>query len=514
MTIENLYNENLELKAQNENLSADLLLKEDRLKRYERYNEQLEEALKLLRYRSFAPKSEKIPPPEQCVFNDIEVEASLEEEEADETEQLDLINVSGHTKKKPKRKKLSKDLPREIVIVELPADQRKCPHDGTELKVIGKETSERIDTIPMVMKVIETQRLKYACDCCAAHVRTALVPPSIIPKGIATAGTLAFIATSKFCDGLSLYHTAEMFARNGVDLSRGSMAHWMIRCADACQPIINLLEEDLLARSYAQMDETTTQVLKEPGKKPQTKSYMWVRASPDKTQPIILFDYDPTRSGEVPKKLMQEFKGKLQCDGYDGYNKLEASPDIVRYGCLAHARRKFKEASIASNSKGIAKHALKLIQKLYKIEDDIADYSEEEKLKVRQEKAKPIMDELKLWVERHLHKVPPKSATGKALMYFQNEYIYLTGYLEDGEVYIDNNFIENKIRPFAIGRNRWLFSDTVEGAKASAILYSLVETAKANNVEPYKYLRYIFEKLPLAKTLADFEELLPWNLKI
>ena len=243
----------------------------------------MEEAIKLLRHRAFAPKSEKILPDssEQFIFNEIELEAAKSPEESDEDDsQLDIIHVSGHTKKKPKRKALPKDLPREIVTIELPLEERECPHDGTELKVIGKEVSERIDTIPMVMKVIETHRLKYACDCCAAHVKTSPVALSLIPKGMATAGTLAFIATSKFCDGLSLYHTAEMFSRNGVDLSRGSMAHWMIRCAEASQPIINLLEENLLLRNYAQMDETTTQVLKEPGKKPQTKSYIWVRVAP------------------------------------------------------------------------------------------------------------------------------------------------------------------------------------------------------------------------------------------
>lgn len=512
MTIEKLYNEYLDLKNQCDGLKADLLLKENRLKKYERYNEQLEEALKLLRHRTFAPKSEKILP-EQFVFNDIEVEASLEKDESDEAEQLDLIEVPSHKRKKPKRKKLSKDLPREIVTIELPLEQRKCPHDGTELKVIGKETSERIDTIPMVMKVIETHRLTYACPCCEVHVKTASVAPMMIPKGIATAGTLAFIATSKFCDGLSLYHIEKMYERNGVEISRGSMAHWMIRSMAMAQPILNLMQDDLLQGNYTQMDETPVQVLKEPGKKAQTKSYMWLRASPNKNKRIILFDYDPTRSGSVAQRLMEEFKGRLQCDGYDGYNKLESSQHIIRHGCMAHARRKFKEATLTKNSAGIAKHALKLIGRLYKIEEIIEAYSNEEKLKVRSEKAKPILDELKLWVEKHLHKVPPKSTTGKALMYFQNEYIYLARYLEDGQVYIDNNFIENKVRPFAIGRNRWLFSDSVEGAKASAALYSLVETAKANNLEPYRYLRYIFEKLPLAQKLSDYEELLPWNLK-
>ena len=244
MTIENLFSENLDLKNQVDTLRSELLSKEERLKRYERYSEQLEEAVKLLQHRGFAPKSEKIHA-EQFVFNDIEVEASLSKEEVDEAEQLDLIEVPGHKRQKPKRKKLSKDLSREIVILELPLDQRKCPHDGTELKVIGKEISERIDTIPMVMKVIETHRLTYACPCCETFVKTVPPPPAMIPKGLPTAGTLEFIATSKFCDGLSLYHIEKMYERNGVSLSRGSMAHWMIRSTETAQPILNLLEEYL-----------------------------------------------------------------------------------------------------------------------------------------------------------------------------------------------------------------------------------------------------------------------------
>lgn len=486
----------------------------ERVRSRDRYNEQLEEMLRLLRYRHFASSSEKFVSEDlQLLFNEIEVEAKNNPEPADEGEQQELIEVSAHKKKKPKRKSLPKDLPRVEVIIDLPEDQRKCPHDGTELKVIGEQTSERLDVIPMQMKVIVTKRLTHACPCCETHIKTAPVEPHIVPKGVATAGTLAFIATSKFCDGLSLYHIEEMFKRHGIDgFTRGSQANWMVRASLACQPLINLLEEDLLSGDYIQMDETTIQVLKEEGKKPQTKSYMWLRARPVE-RPMVLFDYDATRSGRVAVQLMLEFKGRLQCDGYCGYDELEKRPHIIRHGCFAHSRRKFHEAIKSVKDAHIAKHALKLIQKLYKVEDECEGKTPDDVVRIREEKAKPLLNELEAWKDKNLHRVPPKSQTGKALSYLHNEWPYLVRYLEDGRVKIDNNFIENKIRPFAIGRKRWLFSDTVEGAQASAILYSLVETAKANGIEPYWYLRKVFEDIPKAQTVDDFERLLPWNMK-
>ena len=278
---------------------------------------------------------------------------------------------------------------------------------------------------------------------------------------------------------------------------------------------MNLLEEELLSRSYLQIDETPVQVLKEPGKSPQTQSYMWLRSSPLPVKPIILFDYDPTRSGKVAERLLEIFTGRLQCDGFCGYDRLEASPHIIRHGCMAHARRRFYEAAKAGSQKtSVAKFALKLIQKLYRIEDEIKGKDPDEIFRARAEQSVPLLAQLKAWADQHLHKVPPKSLTGKALLYLTNEWIYLSRFVEDGSVHIDNNFIENKIRPFAIGRKRWLFSDSVAGANASAGIYSLVETSKANGLNPYKYLRLLFEKLPKALTLADFEELLPWNAKV
>jgi transposase len=477
------------------------------------YVGQLEEAVRLLRHRQFAPKSEKIDNlDDQMLFDEIEQNARDSEDEGSD-EQLDLIHVGPHTKKKPKRKKLPEDLPREIVTIDLPLDQRICPHDKTEMKVIGHESSERIDVIPMQIRIIETRRLTYACPCCQAHMKTAAVVPSIVPKGLPTAGTLAFIATTKFVDGVSLYQTSKILERSGIEVSRGVMAGWMMKAHIAAQVLLNLLEDEAIASSYLQIDETTIQVLKEAGKTPESKSYMWVRYKPGE-KPVVLFDYDPSRRGEIAERLLLEFKGHLQCDGYSGYDRLEKVPHIIRVGCFAHARRKlFEAAKISKDGSSIAKHALKLVLKIYKVEDLCEGKPPEEVLRIREEKSVPLLNELRAWVTQHLHRVVPKSPTGKALLYLHNEWPYLKRYVEDGRLAMDNNWIENKIRPFVVGRKRWLFSDTVDGARASAALYSLVETAKANGLEPYKYLRHIFERLTLATQLSDFEELLPWNVK-
>jgi len=500
MTFDFLYSENVELKTRVEYLEKEKIY--------------FEEVIRLLRHRGYAPSSEKVSSEEQIsiLFNEIE---SLAKEcpAEDESEQLEFIEVGAHKKRKSKRKRFPAELPREEVIIELPEHERVCPKDGTALKVIGSETSERLDVVPMQMKVILTKRLTYACPCCEEYLRTSLVPLTAIPKGTVTSGTLSFIATSKFCDGISLYHLEKMFLRNAVEISRGSMAHWMIRVSELSQSIINILEETLLQGDYLQIDETTTQVLKEKNKKPQTTSYMWVRSSPLKEKPIILFEYDPTRSGKVAERLLSEFRGRVQCDGYDGYNILEKNPHIIRHGCLAHARRRFFEATKATDKAHIAKHGLKLIQKLYRIEEEVRNQDPDHILKIRKEKSEPVIAELRKFLNENIRKVPPKSATGKALQYLNNEWVYLMRYTEDGRVHIDNNFIENKIRPFAIGRKRWLFSDTVEGAKASANLYSLVETAKANELNPYEYLKLLFDELPKATSIDDIDRLLPWNVK-
>jgi transposase len=263
------------------------------------------------------------------------------------------------------------------------------------------------------------------------------------------------------------------------------------------------------------MDETTVQVLKEDGKTASSLSYMWVQRGGPPEQPVILFNYSPSRSQTIANQLLHGFQGILQTDGYAGYGTPCAKNGLRHAGCWAHVRRKFDEALKAQDSKapvkdGKASEALNLIRELYLIEKQIKDKSVAEKTKIRQQQAIPILNTLKDWLDSSLTQVPPSSLTGKALTYLSNQWPTLTVYCEDGRLDIDNNAIERAIRPFVIGRNNWIFSDTVKGVNASANLYSLVETAKLNGLEPYRYLHHVFKELPKAQTLADIEQLLPW----
>jgi len=260
------------------------------------------------------------------------------------------------------------------------------------------------------------------------------------------------------------------------------------------------------------MDETPVQVLKEPGKTAQSKSYLWLQRGGPPDQPVVLYDYDPGRGAAVPKRLLDGFKGYLQTDGYDGYNAAVAVNGLTHVGCMAHARRKFSEAVKAQGKKkqrGNAHRGLALIQKLYRVEKQSRKLTPEERHAHRQQHARPILDELRAWLDKALLQVPPTSATGKALNYLNNEWDKLIRYLDDGRLEIDNNAAENAIRPFVVGRKNWLFSTSVKGVKASANLYSLIETAKANGLEPYVYLRHVFTELPKADTVEAIEALLP-----
>lgn len=290
----------------------------------------------------------------------------------------------------------------------------------------------------------------------------------------------------------------------------------MIRVGELVQPLINLLRDTLLGYDIIQMDETTLQVLKELGKSATSKSYMWVQKGGPPDASLILYDYDPSRSQNVPLRLLDGFQGYLQTDGYDGYAAVCAPPDIIRVGCWAHARRKFDEAVKAQGTHkpkaGKATQGLAYIQKLYRLEALIKDDTSAIRYQVRQEKALPLLADLRTWLDHALLGTPPTSATGKALRYLHNQWNPLIRYCDDGRLNIDNNPTERAIRPFVTGRKNWLFSDTVNGANASANLYSLIETAKANRLEPYHYFRHVFKQLPAAQTLEDIEALLPANL--
>jgi transposase len=475
-------------------------------------NERLEEIVRLLKHRHFGRKSETLHAQEASnqlgIFNEAEIIAATSHTATPKTQ------ARSHRRRgTPKRIALPTNLPREENLVELPKNEQTCP-EGHELKVIGEEVSEQLDVIPAKIRVIRTVRKKYACSVCQEHVKRAPLPKTAIPKSMAGPGLLAYIATSKYGDGLPLYRQGHIWQRAGIDIPRATMASWMIKVGQLLAPVINLMEEDLMEGGFVHADETRVQVLKEDGKRADSNSYMWVRAREyPGASPIVLFEYDPSRSGEVAKRLFGDYRGYLQVDGYGGYNGICEKDGAIRCGCMAHCRRKFFEATKASTKGiGLANEAIKIIGGLYEIEASIRDKGTQDRYRIRQMESKPILGEFREWLDSHLGKVPPQSQLGQALSYAHNEWNYLTRYLEDGRLSIDNNMVENAIRPFAVGRKNWLFSDSVAGAKASAAIYSVIVSAKLNGHNEYAYLRHLLEKLPYAESLSDFEALLPHRL--
>jgi transposase len=474
----------------------------------------LQEQLNLALARRYAASSEKISPDQVRLFDEAEVGCAEADAADAEVSDDETVAVAAHQRKKRGRKPLPRSLPRIEVVHELDPAERRCDRDGAELAEIGEVTSEQLDIVPAQIRVIRHVRKQYACAC-GQCIKTAPLPAQPIPKSLASPGLLAHVVVSKYADALPLYRQEQILQRIGVDIPRATLSNWMIEAGQLIQPLINLMRERLLTHDIVQMDETTVQVLKEPGKRAQSKSYLWVQRGGPPRHPLLLYDYDPSRSRRVPERLLEGFSGYLQTDGYEAYNAVAAKAGIVHVGCFAHARRKFADAVKAQGKRqraGKAWRGLSLIQRLYRIERLMQDAEPAERHAYRQAHAQPILDELREWLDKSLPQVPPTSATGKALHYLHREWSKLVRYLDDGRLSIDNNRVENAIRPFVVGRKNWLFSDSVRGVKASANLYSLIETAKANGLEPYAYLRHLFAELPKAQTVDDIEALLPVNI--
>ena len=474
----------------------------------------LEEQLRLERHRQFGAKSEKHPGQGE-LFNEAEQSADDDTTGADEAADTETITYT--RKKAAGRKPLPEHLPRVRIEHELPESEQACPC-GCTLSVIGEETSEQLDIIPAKARVLVHVRKKYACRQCESGVKTASLPLQPIPKSNASPGLLAHIAVAKYQDALPLYRQQQIFKRMDINLPRNTLASWMMKMGTLVQPLLNLMDDQLLLEPLVHCDETPIQVLKEPDKPAQSKSYMWVRVSGSPDKRIILYDYASSRSGEVAKQLFEGYSGYLQTDDYAGYHAIGKRAEITHLGCWAHARRKFVEAQKVATPKGSkpkagkADMALSYIRKLYGIEKRIKDEPIEVRCELRQKESLEILKQFRAWLDNTLHKVLPKGALGKALGYLNKNWDKLTIYTEEGCLLMDNNIAENAIRPFVIGRKNWLFSDTPKGAKASAALYSLIETAKANSLEPYAYLRHVFKELPAAKSLEEIEALLPWNI--
>ncbi len=469
----------------------------------------LEEEKRLDRARRFGASSEAGD--HQARLFD-EAEGHQDDSAAEELEPSDLIEVPAHRKRKPKRKPLPVDLPRVVVNHDL-ADADKVCACGGQMRIIGEKITEQLDVIPPQVYVLEHHRPTYSCARCDESIKTAPLPPQPIPKSMASPGLLAHVAIAKYADGLPLYRQSKQFERLGIDLPRNTLASHMIKVGELINPLIEQLTQHMLGYDLIGMDETPVQVLKEPGKVAQSQSYMWVMKGGPPHQPAVMYHYAPTRAQSVPEQLLADFEGYLQTDGYAGYHAVLRNEEIVGLGCWAHVRRKFMDAKKAlpkaqQNKGNRVQQALAFIGQLYQLERAIGALDPEEKRQRRQADAVLILNRFKTWLDKQ--SVPPKTLLGKAIVYARNEWPRLSVYTTDGRLNIDNNLVENAIRPFAIGRKNWLFSDSQAGARASANLYSLIETAKANGINDYAYLKYVFAQLPTATTDEAVRALLPW----
>jgi len=455
------------------------------------------EQLKLSRKNQFGKRSEKMP---KGTFNEAEQHQTSGKSDTKSQE-------------KTGRKQLPEELEREEVSYTL--DNPHCSCCGHEMHECGEQISEQVKIIPEKITVIKHKQTKYACRECettstSTTIITAPKPAQPIPQSIASPEALAAVVTAKYCDALPLYRLTDIFNRGGLDISRGTLANWCIASGKLMTPLIAAMKLHLLAQSTLCADETTVQVLDEPGRDATQKSYMWVyRSNEFSHNPVVIYDYQPSRARSCPEAFLASYAGYLQCDGYSVYDNIEG---IIPVGCWAHARRKFHDALVAQPKKtGKATVAINYIQSLYAIEKKTKTLTPDKRKAFRQKKAEPILIALHGWLEKSEKTVLPKSKIGIAIKYTLNQWEKLCRYLEDGELGIDNNITERDIRPFTTGRKNWMFSQSVAGAQASAALYSIVMTCRANDINPYLYFQKLFTELPQRDEFADLSDLLPWN---
>jgi transposase len=473
------------------------------------------EQFKLAKQRQFGASSERavIAETQPSLFNEAEKEAKPEAAEPT----VETITYR-RRKQKGHREEALKDLPVETIEYRLPPEEQVCPNCGGPLHEMSTEVRQELKVIPAQVKVVRHVRHVYACRRCeregtSTPVITAPAPKPVIPGSLASPSAVAHVMNAKYVDGLPLYRQEQQWSRLGVELSRQTMANWVVYAADKwLEPLYGRLRRELLSRGILHADETTVQVLHEDGREAESKSCMWLYRTGRDGPPIVLFDYKTSRSETHPKKFLAGFKGYLHVDGYPGYDRV---PDVTLVGCWAHARRKFDEAlkvlpADKRASPSVAMEGLTFCNRLFDIERELADATPEERYKVRLEKSVPVLNAFSTWLESQSPRVLPKSLLGQAIRYCQSQWGKLRNFLLDGRLEIHNNRSERSIKPFVIGRKGWLFCNTPRGARASAVVYSIVETAKENGLIPFEYLRYLFEKLPNLGD-GDLDELLPWS---
>ncbi|WP_235916843.1 MULTISPECIES: IS66 family transposase [Alphaproteobacteria] len=513
-TVEDLMAQIVALQAENQQLNERVF--------------KLEEELALARLHRFAPRSEKGV---DRLFDEAE-QAVLEADESDdladtgadpvELPDTGLPETGQPLGKKPGRRPLPANLPRERVEYDLAEDQKNCPCCSQRMHRMGELVTEQLH-IEVKAKVLQNARFKYACrNCDRTAIKTPILiapmPAQPLPGSIATASTLAFALVHKYVDGTPLYRLAKAFERAGVPVSRGALGHWVIGSSEKhLSRIYDALKLQLRSQSLIHGDETTVQVLKEKDKAATSTSYMWAyRSGEDSSEPIVLLDYQPGRGQQYPQAFLGDFRGILMSDGYTAWRTLRGATHI---GCMAHSRRRFVEALRArKKGGGPPEQALKFFEQLYRIEKQARNEKPDDGetqadciRRFRQQHSVPVLNALKEWLDKIAPKVLPESKLEDAVSYTLNQWQYLIRYTEDGSMPIDNNLLERDIRIFATGRKSWIFSDTVDGAKASAIVYSLMLTCRACGVEPFAWLKHVLTELPQRSQDANIDDLLPFN---
>lgn len=462
--------------------------------------EKLTHEIAQLKRLKFAKRSEQMNPEQASLLDDL-IDTDIAAIEA-ELQALQIAPAATEKKQKPKRTALPSEFPRTLIHHE--PDNIHCPC-GCALKRIGEDVSEKLDYTPGVFTVERHIRGKWVCDDCETLIQ-APVPAQVIDKGIPTAGLLAHVMIAKFADHLPLYRQESIFGRAGLAIPRSTLAQWVGVTGVQLQPLVDALRDVVIGQQVVHADETPVQMLA-PGSKKTHRSYVWAYTTSQFCETAaVVYDFSPSRAGEHARNFLQGWKGKLVCDDFGGY-KASFELGVTEIGCMAHARRKFFELHVTNKSQ-LAEQALRYIQLLYEIESEVRDLEPDLRCRIRQEKAVPVMEMLHAWMIVQRDLVPEGSAISRALDYSLKRWAALSRYLDDGAVPIDNNWAENQIRPWALGRKNWLFAGSLRSGKRAAAIMSLIQSARLNGHDPYAYLKDVLTRLPTQQA-SEISELLP-----